>query len=185
MDEPPIPERRAAVGEEEQVRRTYFGIHALSLLLAAVGCGGREETRDVAAAREERAAESAAPATQPTATSGANPWAPPPTTVPAPPVPVVEALAKPGVSGDAARGAATYAAKCASCHGAEARGDTAMATKHGLLDFRSPNVRALTTADLAKILHEGRGSISESAHPDAKLTEDDVRNMVAFIQSLR
>ncbi|MFA6955641.1 MAG: cytochrome c [Thermoanaerobaculia bacterium] len=118
-------------------------------------------------------------------TTGASLWAPPTTTAPAPPVPVIDPLGKPPAAGSASNGAAIYAAKCASCHGMEARADTAMAKKYGLLDFRSANVRALTSSDLAQIMKAGRGTISEEAHPETKLSESDVRDMIAFIKSLK
>lgn len=121
----------------------------------------------------------------PTTTSGASPWTPPTTTAPAPPVPVVEPVSKPVATGNAASGASIYAAKCASCHGVEARGDTAIARKYGAADFRSPQVRALTSTDLAQIMKLGKGKLSEGAHPKAKLSDQDVRDMVAFIQSLK
>lgn len=122
---------------------------------------------------------------QATTTSGTSPWAPPSTTAPAPPVPTVEPIAKPSATGTAANGASIYAAKCASCHGAEARGDTAMGKKYGIKDFRSPEVRALTTTDLAQIMKLGKGKLSEGAHPKANLTDQDVRDMVAFIQAMK
>lgn len=168
-----------------------IAIAMVSLLVAA--CGGGETPASPAAAAPETsmtAAESA-PATDTTiasaatTTSGTSPWAPPTTTAPAPPVPTVEPIATPGASGNAASGASIYAAKCATCHGAEARGDTAMGRKYGIKDFRSADVRALTTTDLARIMKLGNGKLSEGAHPKANLTEQDVRDMVAFIQAMK
>ena len=48
---------------------------------------------------------------------------------------------------------------------------------------RSPFTLA-KKGELARIMKEGKGTISEVAHPDAKLSDDDVRDMVAFIRSL-
>ena len=121
----------------------------------------------------------------PTTTSGPNPWAPPTTTTPAPAVPQIEPVKTGPAGGSASKGAALFASKCVSCHGKEARGDTAMGKKYGILDFRSADVRALTTKDLEQIMKLGKGKLSEGAHPKANMSEQDIRDMVAFIQSLK
>lgn len=155
--------------------------------ITAVGCAN--ETKNPLNDGSSPPAGTEAPAATPDATTaatttGTNPWATATTTTPAPAVPVIDPLTQPVPTGSVANGAAIYAAKCASCHGVEARADTVLAKKYGILDFRSPNVRALTTSELTRIMKEGRGTVSEEAHPDAKLSDDDVRDMVAFIRSL-
>jgi len=169
----------------------FVVMSALGALLAG-GCARETGGPAAEASRERGAPPSTATAAVETArsadavtTTGSSPWAPPTSTAPAPPVPVIDPLGKALAEGSASNGAALYAARCASCHGMEARADTAMARKYGMLDFRSANVRALTTSDLAKIMSAGRGKISEEAHPAAKLNERDVRDMVAFIKSLK
>ncbi|MGK2858601.1 MAG: c-type cytochrome [Thermoanaerobaculia bacterium] len=175
---------------------------ASSLVLA---CGGSERAAAPAASTTEGSATAAksapadeaaaapttdamttgAPAQQATTTGGTSPWAPPSTTAPAPAVPVVEPITPGKVTGSAANGATLFAARCASCHGDTAKGDTAIGKKYAVLDFRSADVRALTTTDLSKIMKLGKGKLSEGAHPKANLTDQDVKDMVAFIQSLK
>ncbi|MCM2316146.1 MAG: cytochrome c [Thermoanaerobaculia bacterium] len=182
--------------------RTCAGVVFVMSSLLAVACGGGEKAEaplsstDPAApsASTEGAAatdSTTAPTTtgdnaaQATTTSGTSPWAPPATTAPAPPVPTVVPIAKPSGTGTASNGASIYATKCASCHGVDARGDTAMGKKYGMKDFRSPEVRALTTSDLAQIMKLGNGKLSEGAHPKANLSDQDVKDMVAFIQAMK
>ena len=182
--------------------RTCASMVCVVVSLLVVACGGGEKAEAPAASTAPEASMAAtegAPATdattaaatmgeksvQATTTGGTSPWAPPTATAPAPPVPTVDPITKPSAMGAAANGASIYAAKCASCHGAEARGDTAMGKKYGIKDFRSPEVRALTTADLAQIMKVGKGKLSEGAHPKANLTDQDVRDMIAFIQATK
>lgn len=182
--------------------RVCAGMVCVVVSLLAVACGGGEKAEVPASSTAPEASTAAtesaiatdattAAATvgtdsaQATTTSGTSPWAPPTTTAPAPAVPTVAPIAKPSATGAAANGASIYAAKCASCHGAEARGDTAMGKKYGIKDFRSPEVRALTTADLARIMKLGTGKLSEGAHPKANLTDQDVRDMIAFVQAMK
>ncbi len=60
-----------------------------------------------------------------------------------------------------------------------------MGRKYGIKDFRSPEVRAMTTTDLAKIMTLGAGKLSEGAHPKANLSDQDVSDVVAFIQAMK
>lgn len=182
--------------------RTCASMVCVMISMLIVACGGGEKADAPAPSTATEASKAAAESTsatdaataptttgensvQATTTSGTSPWAPPTTTAPAPPVPTVVPIAKPSVTGTAANGASIYAAKCASCHGPEARGDTAMGKKYGIKNFRSPEVRALTTAGLAQIMKLGNGKLSEGAHPKANLTDQDVRDMIAFIQAMK
>jgi cytochrome c553 len=48
----------------------------------------------------------------------------------------------------AAQDAATYKAKCATCHGADAKGETPVGKKMGIKDLASPEVQKMSDAEL-------------------------------------
>jgi cytochrome c6 len=77
---------------------------------------------------------------------------------------------------DVAAAAATYKAKCAMCHGADGKGKAAMKT----LDMTSADVQKLSDAELSDIITKGKGKM-----PAYKMTPDEVKDMVAYIRSLK
>ncbi len=79
---------------------------------------------------------------------------------------------------DVAAGQATYKAKCAMCHGADGKGKEAMKTP----DFSSADVQKKSDADLSGIITNGK----PPKMPAYKtLTPDQVKDLVAFIRSLK
>ena len=142
-------------------------------------------TKPVPAVGQESAAEpSKAPPPQTAPTSDTTSSAPAPTAV-EPPAPSPAATPSVAAGGDATEGRAIVKAKCASCHGADGSGKTGMGTKYGLRDWRSDEVQAHSDAELDRILHEGAGKVSASAHKSKALSADDIENVVAFIRSLK
>jgi cytochrome c6 len=78
---------------------------------------------------------------------------------------------------DVAAGEATYKAKCAMCHGADGKGKESMKTP----DFTSADVQKKSDADPSGIITSGKGKM-----PAYKtMTPDQVKDMVAFIRSLK
>jgi len=78
---------------------------------------------------------------------------------------------------DVAEAAATFKAKCAACHGADGKGKESMKTP----DFTSAGVQNKSDADLSTIITNGKGKM-----PAYKsLTPDQVKDMIAFIRSLK
>lgn len=78
---------------------------------------------------------------------------------------------------DVAAGEATFKAKCAMCHGADGKGKEAMKTR----DLASADVQKMSDADLSGIITNGKGKM-----PAYKtLTPDQVKDLVAFIRSLK
>ena len=71
----------------------------------------------------------------------------------------------------------TYAAKCAGCHGADGKGKEAMKTK----DMASEEVQKMSDADLSGIITNGKGKMP----PYKTMSADQVKDMVAFIRSLK
>jgi mono/diheme cytochrome c family protein len=88
------------------------------------------------------------------------------------------ALALPVVA--LADGAAIYKTKCTPCHGADGSGQTPVGKNLKVRDLRSPEVKKLTDADIAKVLTDGKGKM-----PKSKLEAADVKAVVAYIRTLK
>jgi cytochrome c6 len=85
-------------------------------------------------------------------------------------------------AGNADAGKETYAKKCTICHGKTGAGDgpAAKAFK-GIPDLGSKEVQALSDADLAKVITEGKGKMQ----PVKDLSKGDLANLTAFIRTLK
>jgi len=83
---------------------------------------------------------------------------------------------------DASAGKDVFAKHCAGCHGADGKGNDAIAKamKVTIPPLASKEVQALSDADLSKVITDGKGKM-----PAMKtLSSADVANVVAFIRSL-
>lgn len=87
-------------------------------------------------------------------------------------------MSAPAVAEDAA---ALYKAKCQVCHGADGKG-TAAGQKMGVRDFHAPEVAKQSDAELIKITNEGKNKMPKFA---GKLTDDQVKELVKYIRSLK
>lgn len=92
---------------------------------------------------------------------------------------VLLAAALPAAAADDA--AALYKSKCQICHGADGKGSPA-GLKMGAKDFQSPEVAKQTDAELIKITKEGKGKMPKY---DGKLTDDQIKQLVKYIRSLK
>jgi mono/diheme cytochrome c family protein len=92
---------------------------------------------------------------------------------------LVIGLAAPAFAEDAA---ALYKSKCASCHGADGKADTAMGKKMNIRSFSSPEVAKMKDAELIEITTKGKDKMPSY---DKKLTEDQIKDLVKFIRSLK
>ena len=78
---------------------------------------------------------------------------------------------------DAAAGQTTFKAKCAGCHGADGTGKEALKTT----DLGAADIQNKADADLSASISSGKGKM-----PAFKtLTADQVKDLVAFIRSLK
>jgi mono/diheme cytochrome c family protein len=77
--------------------------------------------------------------------------------------------------------AATYKAKCAACHGADAKGETAVGKKMGIKDLASSDVQKMSDAELTAVISDGKDKM-----PSYKksLKPDQIKELVAYIRSL-
>ena len=81
-----------------------------------------------------------------------------------------------------------WATKCASCHGKDGKGLTTMGRKLSIKDLTDAKVQAsFTDADATKAIKEGisdNGTQKMKALGD-KLSDDDVKALVAHVRSLK
>lgn len=83
----------------------------------------------------------------------------------------------------AADASATWNAKCAMCHAKDGSGNTAMGKKGGAKDYTKADVQAaLTDEALTKAIKDGAGKMPGFKD---KLTDDDVKGLVAQIRSFK
>ena len=82
----------------------------------------------------------------------------------------------------AADAAADYKAKCASCHGAEGKGDTAIGKTMKVKDLASDEVQKVSDTDLATIIEKGKKPMPGY---EGKLTKEQIDGLVKYIHSLK
>jgi cytochrome c6 len=87
-------------------------------------------------------------------------------------------LARPAMADDAE---ALYKSKCQVCHGADGKG-TAAGQKLGAKDFHSPEVQKQSDAELIEITKQGKGKMPAY---DKKLTDDQIKQLIKYIRSLK
>ena len=80
----------------------------------------------------------------------------------------------------AADGAAIYKAKCASCHGADGKGQSPMGKKMNLRDLGSPEVQKQTDRELYDWTAVGKGKMP--GYKD-KLSDEEIKALVAHMRS--
>jgi len=79
------------------------------------------------------------------------------------------------------KSAATYKAKCATCHGADGRGDTPAGKSTKARSFADPEVVKASDDDLAGIIEKGKAKMPGYGK---SLKPDEIKDMVAYIRSL-
>jgi len=87
-------------------------------------------------------------------------------------------IARPALADDAE---ALYKSKCQMCHGADGKGSPA-GQKMGVRDFHSPEVAKETDAEMFKITKEGKGKMPKQ---EGKLTDDQIKQLIAYIRKLK
>ncbi len=87
-------------------------------------------------------------------------------------------VALPAASWAADTGADVYKAKCQMCHGENAKGKMA-----GTHDWSSAEVQKMSDADLTKVIADGKPP--KMPAQKGKLTDAQVKDMIAYIRSLK
>jgi mono/diheme cytochrome c family protein len=75
----------------------------------------------------------------------------------------------------------TFKGKCASCHGPDGAGATAVGKAMKVRDLRSAEVQKQSDTDLQKVISDGKGKMP--AYKD-KLSVADISSLVAYIRGL-
>ena len=76
---------------------------------------------------------------------------------------------------------AFYKQKCATCHGAEGKGDTPAGKSMKIRSFADPEVAKMSDDELAGAIEKGKGKMP----PYGKsMKPDEIKTMVAYIRSL-
>jgi mono/diheme cytochrome c family protein len=88
-----------------------------------------------------------------------------------------------GFAADAQPGKAVYTSNCQSCHGADGKGNAAMAKALGDkgLNLTSSDVKAMSDDDLMKIIADGRGKMPAYGK---KLNKQQQTDVLAYTRSL-
>lgn len=86
------------------------------------------------------------------------------------------------VAADAKAGKAVYDKSCAGCHGADGKGNPAMAKVLGEkgLNVTTPEVKKMSDEQILKILVEGAGKMPAQKN----LSKDDQKNVLSYMRSL-
>jgi len=79
-------------------------------------------------------------------------------------------------------GETLYKQKCASCHGADGKGDSPMGKNLKLRDLGSDDVQKQSDAELTEITANGKGKMPAYK---GKLTDDQIKQLVGYIRSLK
>jgi cytochrome c6 len=79
-------------------------------------------------------------------------------------------------------GADLYKSKCASCHGAEGKGDTAMGKAMKVKDLGSDEVQKQSDADLTAVVEKGKKPMPGY---EGKLTKDQITEVVKYLRTLK
>lgn len=79
-------------------------------------------------------------------------------------------------------GADVYKSKCASCHGAEGKGDTAMGKAMKVKDLASDEVQKQSDADLTAIVEKGKKPMPGY---EGKLTKEQITDVVKYLRALK
>ena len=89
-------------------------------------------------------------------------------------------IAAPVASADAA---ANYSSKCASCHGADGKGQTAMGKKQKAKDYTTAEGQNWSDAEGVKVILEGKDKMK--GFKDKGITEADAKDLVAYIRKFK
>ena len=80
----------------------------------------------------------------------------------------------------AADAGALWSQHCASCHGKDGSGSTAMGKKLGVKDYTKD--QSFSDAEAEKAIKDGKGKMKGYK---AKLSEEDVKALVAYVRKLK
>src|SRR5947208_18257 len=80
-----------------------------------------------------------------------------------------------------AAGADTFKAKCATCHGPDGSGSTAIGQKMKVRDLRSPDVQKQSDAELTALITNGKPPMPAYGK---SLTASEITQVVAYLRTM-
>lgn len=86
-----------------------------------------------------------------------------------------------GISSAQSAGETLFKTKCAACHGADGKGESAMAKKMGTRNLGSAEVQGQSDAQLTEIVTKGKNKMPAF---DGKLTKEQIGQLVAYTREL-
>ena len=95
---------------------------------------------------------------------------------------VIAAAGIPAMADSGPDAAPIYKGKCAMCHGPDGAGQTPTGKTMKVRDLRSPEVKKMTDADLAKVISDGKGKMPAYK---AKLSAADITALVNFVRAMK
>jgi len=75
-----------------------------------------------------------------------------------------------------------FKSKCASCHGADCKGDTPAGKKMNVKDLASDDVQKQSDADLAGVIEKGKKPMPGY---EGKVTKEQIDGLVKWIRTLK
>ena len=92
-------------------------------------------------------------------------------------------LATAASADDANAGKGVYDRSCRACHGPDGAGNPAIAKmmKVEMKDLKSPEVQAMSDAEIKQIVSNGKGKM----RPVASVSGADLNNVIAYLRSLK
>ena len=75
-----------------------------------------------------------------------------------------------------------YKSKCATCHGADGKGDTPAGKNMKVKDLASDDVQKQSDADLAGVIEKGKKPMPAY---EGKLTKDQIDGLVKWVRTLK
>jgi len=79
-------------------------------------------------------------------------------------------------------GEGVYKAKCASCHGVDGKGQTAIGKRLSIKDLASSDVQNKHDSEIKLLIQDGKGKMPAYK---SKLTDEQIENLVVYIRSLK
>ena len=79
-------------------------------------------------------------------------------------------------------GESVYKAKCASCHGPDGKGQTAIGKRLNLKDLTSGDVQNKHDSELKLIIQDGKGKMPAYK---GKLTDEQIESLVTYLRALK
>jgi mono/diheme cytochrome c family protein len=84
-------------------------------------------------------------------------------------------------AGNADEGQKLFVQNCATCHGPDGSGNTAIGKSVGAKDLRSAEAKKLSDAEIATQINQGKGNMPPFA---GSLKKDNVNNLIAYVREL-